>query len=130
MKKNHILVIILLAISTAVIISTTYSDNTYADFLEASNKEGKDFTVVGNLQKNKPIQYNPAVNPNLVSFYMLDKNNKEVKVILNQSKPQDMERSEDVVVKGRMKEGVFYATSILLKCPSKYAEENKFTVEG
>jgi cytochrome c-type biogenesis protein CcmE len=36
-----------------------------------------------------------------------------------------MEKSERVVLKGAVKEGVFNCTSILLKCPSKYKDDPK-----
>jgi cytochrome c-type biogenesis protein CcmE len=126
MKKHHILIVIVIAICVGVIVSSTSSVNQYADFARAAEFEGKEFTVVGSLSKQHQVEYNPGVNPNLVIFYMADKNGKEAKVVLNQSLPQDMDKSEDIVVKGRYKDNVFYASSILLKCPSKYAEENKF----
>lgn len=127
MKKYHILLIIVLAIVVSVLISTADSSSEYANFTKAQKYQETEFTIIGNLNKEKPIQYNPQTNPNLVTFYMTDKNGKELKVILNSSKPQDMERSEDVVVKGRYKDDVFYANTILLKCPSKYQEENEFS---
>ncbi len=126
MKKHHILIIIILAVCTAIIVSSTSSVSQYGDFAKASAFEGKEFTVVGNLNKEKPIDYNPVLNPNIVSFYMMDKKGKEFKVILNQSLPQDLDKSEEVVVKGKFRDDIFYAKTILLKCPSKYAEENKF----
>lgn len=126
MKKYHILLIIILAVIVGVFISTTESSSKYANFAEAQKYQDTDFTVIGNLNKDKPIAYNPQLNPNLVTFYMFDKEGKELKVILNSSKPRDMERSEDIVVKGRCRDNVFYANTILLKCPSKYAEENQF----
>jgi len=127
MKKYHILLMIVLAIVVSVFISTADSSSEYANFAEAQKNQETEFTVIGNLSKEKPINYNPQLNPNLVTFYMTDKQGKELKVVLNSSKPQDMERSEDVVVKGRCKDDVFYANTILLKCPSKYQEENEFS---
>ncbi len=127
MKKYHILLIIVLAIVVSVFISTADSSSEYANFAEAQKNQEIEFTVIGNLSKEKPINYNPQLNPNLVTFYMTDKQGKEFKVVLNSSKPQDMERSEDVVVKGRCKDDVFYANTILLKCPSKYQEINEFS---
>lgn len=126
MKNHHILLIIALAVAVGVLISTTTSSSEYASFSEASRRPDTQFTLVGNINKEKPIEYNPHVNPNLVTFYMIDKEGTEFKVILNSSKPQDMERSEDVVVKGRCGGDTFYANSILLKCPSKYVEKRKF----
>lgn len=127
MKKYHILLIIVLAIVVSVFISTADSSSEYANFTEAKKHQETEFTIIGNLNKEKPIEYNPQLNPNLVTFYMTDKQGKELKVILNSSKPQDMERSEDVVVKGRYKDDIFYANTILLKCPSKYQEGNEFS---
>lgn len=127
MKKSSIVLIIFLAISIGTLISTLSSGDTYADFYQAFSQPGQEYTVVGHLNKGKNIIYNPSVNPNLVSFYMIDKKGKESLVMLNQSKPQDMERSEDIVIKGSGQDSVFYAHTILLKCPSKYAEENKFS---
>jgi cytochrome c-type biogenesis protein CcmE len=127
MKKSSIVLIIFLAFSIGILISTVSSGETYADFYQAFSQPYKEYTVVGQLNKRKNIIYNPSVNPNLVSFYMIDKKGNESMVVLNQSKPQDMEKSEDIVIKGRGQDTVFYAHTILLKCPSKYAEENKFS---
>lgn len=127
MKKSSIVLIIFLAVTLATLISTMSSGESYADFKHAFSQADHEFTVVGRLNKEKGITYNPAIDPNIVSFYMIDKSGTESLVILNQSKPQDMERSEDVVIKGKGKDSVFYAHTILLKCPSKYAEENQFS---
>lgn len=126
MKKIHIIALGFIAISIAVIISSVGSADTYAAFQEAIQYEGENYTVVGNLDKNEPVKYNPLENANLVEFYMTDKEGTRMKVILNQSKPQDFEKSEEIVVKGNAQGGVFYANTILLKCPSKYIEEKEF----
>lgn len=44
-------------------------------------------------------------------------------MVLAKAKPQDFERSEQIVVTGSMKDNQFYADEILMKCPSKYKEE-------
>jgi cytochrome c-type biogenesis protein CcmE len=36
-----------------------------------------------------------------------------------------MEKSERIVLKGKVKDGYFDCTSILLKCPSKYKDDPK-----
>jgi cytochrome c-type biogenesis protein CcmE len=41
-------------------------------------------------------------------------------VVYSNAKPQDFEKSEKVVVIGSMKNDEFIASSLLLKCPSKY----------
>ena len=47
----------------------------------------------------------------------------EYKVVFDGAKPQDFELSEQIVVTGRMKDDTFIATDLLMKCPSKYKDE-------
>jgi len=54
---------------------------------------------------------------------MLDNNGESRKVIMKQAKPQDFERSESIVVTGELKNEVFVADEILMKCPSKYKDD-------
>jgi cytochrome c-type biogenesis protein CcmE len=44
-------------------------------------------------------------------------------VVYRNAKPQDIERTEKVVLIGNYKGDHFEASSILSKCPSKYNEE-------
>lgn len=120
MKKSHIILIVLIAISIGSIMATLSDSSTYASFKDAKNKPDREFKVVGTLIKEKEMAYNPHVNANIFSFYMLDREGNEMKVLLNKAKPQDFERSEQIVLIGKAKEDAFYAHEILLKCPSKY----------
>ena len=61
------------------------------------------------------------------SFIMVDQNNLEQEVIYNQPMPMDFLRSEQVVVVGSYKKNKFIADKILMKCPSKY-QENEIKV--
>jgi cytochrome c-type biogenesis protein CcmE len=45
------------------------------------------------------------------------------RVISNKPKPADLEQSERIVLKGRMKDDGFHCDDILLKCPSKYKDD-------
>ena len=56
--------------------------------------------------------------------YLIDENGKQQKVEYDEPMPQDFTKSEKVVVIGRYEGDVFKATKILLKCPSKYQEQN------
>ena len=67
--------------------------------------------------------YNPEKDPNLFSFYVTDKKGESKKVILKAAKPQDFELSEQIVVTGKMVGDEFIAKDVLLKCPSKYKDE-------
>ena len=55
---------------------------------------------------------------------MVDDEGKEQQVIYSQPMPPDFTRSEKVVVIGSYHGDVFNASKIILKCPSKYQEEN------
>ncbi len=122
MKKSSILGIVVIAVFIAIIISIYGDSSTYASFDEAQETEAE-LHVVGQLNKEKELVYNPTQNANYFSFYMLDEHGKECKVIFQGSKPQDFERSEQIVLTGKMVGEEFHASKILMKCPSKYNDQ-------
>ena len=122
MKKTHIIILLLIAISVRVIIARTADYTTYANFPDAKEK-GKSVNVVGYLAKDKEMVYDPQKDPNFFSFIMNDKEGNTCKVIYKGSKPQDFERSEQLVVKGKMDGEVFNCSEISMKCPSKYVND-------
>ena len=120
MKKVHIIGIIIIAVAIAAILTTLSNTSTYANFAEAAAAPGSEFHVVGKFNKDKESIYDPQVNANMFTFYMVDNKGTEKKVILNKNKPQDFERSEQIVLIGKMQGEEFVASDILMKCPSKY----------
>jgi cytochrome c-type biogenesis protein CcmE len=120
MKKTHIIAIIIVAAALGVIISTISNSSTYAPFSEAIAHPSSTYHIVGKVNKNKPFDYEPEVNANVFAFYLVDNNGTEKKVIYNGAKPQDFERSEQIVVIGKMNGDNFHCRQILMKCPSKY----------
>ncbi len=124
MKKASILILILIAAAIAVIISTFGQFSTYETFASASEKQGTVFHVVGFLDTVSGKQhYDPVKDPNHFTFYAKDKKGATHKVIFNGAKPQDFERSEQLVMKGYMKNGNFHCSQIQMKCPSKYEND-------
>ena len=123
-------VAIALVIGGIVILVTASGDmSTYSSFSEAG-KTGKKVRVVGELVQDKEFYYQPEIDPNYFSFFMTDVNGQEEKVVLLGKKPQDFELSEQIVLTGKMKDGEFVATDILLKCPSKYKDEELYLKEN
>jgi cytochrome c-type biogenesis protein CcmE len=131
MKKSHIIALGVIAVAIIMIISTVGDASTYSDFGAAQRlaEEGSSTSVhvVGELKKDadgniEGMLYQPSVDPNKFEFVMIDSLQRESKVVYMKPKPQDMEKSEKVVVVGNMnlKENYFLAEQILLKCPSKY----------
>lgn len=138
MKKSHIIALGVIAIAVIMIISTVGDASTYSDFNEARKlaEEGSKNSVhvVGELKKDalgniQGMVYEPSLDPNKFEFIMVDSMNFESKVVYLKPKPQDMEKSEKVVVVGSMnlEKNYFLAEQILLKCPSKY---NNPGIEG
>jgi len=50
-------------------------------------------------------------------------------VVFNGSKPQDIERSEQIVLTGKMDGDVFHASKILMKCASKNNHDQVEVIE-
>jgi cytochrome c-type biogenesis protein CcmE len=123
MKKTHIIAIVIIAIALGVLVYTMNNSATYADFAEAQDKPNKEFHVVGKVDKAKDQIYNPTVNADEFTFYLIDNKGAEQKVVLHKSKPQDFDKSEQIVLIGKMHEGAFHANDILMKCPSKYNDQ-------
>jgi cytochrome c-type biogenesis protein CcmE len=119
MKKSHIIGIIIIAVAIGAIISTFADSSTYASFTEAKESDSE-IHVVGQLVKGKELIYDPVKDANYFSFYMVDTKGEECKVVFAGTKPQDFERSEQIVLTGKMQNGEFHADKILMKCPSKY----------
>src|SRR4051812_34571781 len=118
MKKSYIIAMALIAIAVGAILSTVADSSTYASFSTAASHPKSEFHVVGKLNKEKPQDYNPQANADLFSFYMTDNEGKECHVFLNKTKPQDFDRSEQIVIIGKMKDKEFHASDVLMKCPS------------
>jgi cytochrome c-type biogenesis protein CcmE len=122
MKKSSIAGIIIIAIAICVIISTYADSSTYGSFTDAKTTD-TELHIVGQLNKEKELFYNPQQDANYFAFYMKDNKGQECKVVFNGSKPQDFERSEQIVLTGKMVGNEFHASKILMKCPSKYTKD-------
>ncbi len=120
MKKTHIVLLIVIAILIGFIISIASDYSHYESFKTLGENSTKEYQVVGFLVKEKEVTYNPEVDANRLEFFMRDNDGEVRKVIFLGSKPQDFERSEQIVLTGKMKDNTFLASSLLMKCPSKY----------
>ena len=90
--------------------------------LEADIKKAiKTIKATGSWVKEKNYQMDN--DRNLFSFYMKDYKGTELKVLYRGAMPNNFESSISVVVTGKYQNGVFHASDILTKCPSKYESE-------
>ncbi len=121
MNKNIIIAVVLIVAGILVFLSASKDVSTYANFKQAAL--GDKVKIVGQLAKDKPMVYDPQNSPNEFTFFMKDADGVEKKVVLQKPKPQDFEMSEQIVVTGELEGDTFVASEILMKCPSKYKDE-------
>ena len=119
MRKSAIIGLITIAICVGFLVSLNADTSNYSTFTEAA-KDSREFHVMGHWAKEKGTYYDALKDANHFSFYMKDEKNDVRKVVYSGTKPQDFERSEKLVLIGKMNKDVFYASKILMKCPSKY----------
>jgi len=123
MKRSYIIAIVMIAVAIGILISAAGDMSTYGTFTQAETS-GQKVKIAGELAKDKEMYYNPEEDPNYFSFFIRDSEGEERKVVLLAAKPQDFELSEQIVVTGKMNDdATFVATDLLMKCPSKYKDE-------
>ncbi len=122
MKKIHVIAIIMIGLAIVLLTQAADEMSTYSTFQDAI-KTGEKVKIAGQLSKDKEMVYNPQQDPNFFSFYVRDNDGIERKVVLKAAKPQDFERSEQIVITGKMQGDEFVASDLLMKCPSKYKDE-------
>ena len=126
MKRSHIIAITIIAIAVAMLVGSMYDSSTYANIAQAAAQPDEEFHVVGTLDRSQPVIYEPSTNASLTEFAINDLDGRNCRVRLAMPKPNDLDRSERVVPIGSMgPDGTFDAKDMLLKCPSKYNEENR-----
>ncbi len=118
MNKRYFLGILIIIIFLVVgFFAFMDSKIEYTNF-QAASQSHKLCQVKGSWLKDKESKFD--ANANQFIFYMKDENNYEMKVVLDGAKPNNFELAENIVAKGKVKDGYFHAKEVLTKCPSKY----------
>ncbi len=128
MKKTHIVLLVLIVGAIAALISLMPASgvdlmSSYETIASAKEKEGKFVHVVAKLDKRQPIEYDALKNPNYLRFTAVDSLGGTVQVVYKNAKPDNLEHSERLVMKGKMQGDQFECNEILMKCPSKYTDD-------
>lgn len=92
------------------------SISTYVNFEQAADMRSAH--VVGTWDDSK--KYGFSMESKQFTFHMKDKAGNVRRVIYPKTKPNNFEKADQLVVIGKMQNGVFYANEMLMKCPSKY----------
>lgn len=129
MKKTYLIAGLMIVLALFIMTRLIGEVTPYVDFATAEATVDGKVKIVGQLVKDKPMEWEPTRDPNYFSFFLRDQTGEEHKVVLLQGKPQDFELSEQIVLTGRMTEDYFLAREVQLKCPSKYKDEESFLKE-
>ena len=105
-------------------VASITSTSRSVDFATAFADPGTEYKVSGTLAVDFPVEYDPQVNTSLTKFHLTDKSGAVHEVWLEKAKPTGLERSESIDLYGKAGDGHFRATEMLMKCPSKYNEQN------
>lgn len=131
MKNTSAISIVFISIIVIIIISTFGDASTYVTFSKAKNvyESGSltKFHVVGKLNKDEENNIEGLKKGDdkmSFTFQMIDEDGMKENVFYGEPMPADFLLSEQVVVIGGYENNTFVADNILLKCPSKYTEEN------
>ena len=125
MKRTHIVILIAIAIGIGTLIMMSVDFSTYDTIASARAKQGKFVHMIARIDKSVPLDYNPAKDPNYLSFVATDSVGEKTRVIYHDTKPPELEQTDRIVLEGRMEGDVFECKNILLKCPSKYKDDKK-----
>lgn len=123
MKKTQLILLIGIAACIGVLLSFLKTTSTYDTIATARDKSGQFVHVMAKLDKSSPIEYDALKNPNYLRFAAVDSLGARMVVQYNNAKPENLEMSDRLVLKGRYNDGVFYCKEIQTKCPSKYKEQ-------
>lgn len=118
MKPKYIIGMILAGVIAVVAVTFALnSQQTYVTLTQAV-ESGNKVQVRGTWVKEKGADYNAAEN--IFRFTIRDEAGKTMPVEYREAKPNNFELAEEIVVGGRVENGMFMAKTLLTKCPSKY----------
>lgn len=123
MKPKIIIgVISIVAFTSLLMYNFGNSISTYVNFEEAENRSVSH--VIGTWDSSEAHGFSmEAMN---FSFYMKDQDGNSRRVVYPRPKPNNFEQATQLVVIGEMRNSVFHANEMLMKCPSKYNENPEF----
>lgn len=128
MKPRLILSTIAITLFTSLLLyNFGNSISTYTDFESATGRTSTSIHVVGQWDKTRPAAF--SAESKSFSFHMNDEKGNTRRVIYGQAKPSNFDQADKLVVIGEMRNDIFYARDMLLKCPSKYNDGREAAFE-
>ncbi len=123
MKTKHIIALVVAVVFIAVAAFALVDNKIdYSDFDKAATN-GRRAQVSGTYVKEKGSKYD--IQSNTFSFMMKDQQGREMQVKYAGVRPNNFELAPAVVCVGKVENGVFVASDIQTKCPSRYEGSGK-----
>lgn len=119
-------VIAIVIFTSLLFLNFGNSISTYVGFAQAAGTD-KTCHVVGAWDKSQPTEF--SMDTKTFSFLMADEHGVSRKVIYSKPKPSNFDEADKIVVIGKMQGETFYASDMLLKCPSKYNDGSEAQFE-
>lgn len=123
MKNKYLFggIIIIVFLGIMIYLFTQTNVQYESSFIKVM-QSGKTVKATGSWLKER--NYELDKQNKTFSFYMKDESGNIMKVVYQGVMPNNFESSTSIVVTGKYSDGVFHATDILTKCPSKYQEQS------
>lgn len=118
MKPKYIVGGVVGGVVAVVAVAFALSSQSAYVALDDALQSGEHVQVRGTWVKEEGADYN--AEENLFRFTLRDEDGKTMPVEYRDAKPNNFELAEEIVVGGRVEDGVFKAKTLLTKCPSKY----------
>lgn len=122
MKPKLIIGVISIVFFTSLLMyNFGNSISTYVNFVDAADRPTAH--VVGVWDDSQ--EYGFSRETMQFSFYMKDQDGNVRRVVYPRPKPNNFEQATQLVVIGEMRNNVFHANDMLMKCPSKYNDPSQ-----
>lgn len=123
MKPKLIIGIISIVLFTSLLMyNFGNSISTYVNFEQAEGRATSH--VVGTWDNTQDYGFSRETMQ--FTFHMKDQDGNIRRVVYAKPKPNNFEQATQLVVIGELRNNVFYANEMLMKCPSKYNENPEF----
>ncbi len=123
MKPKLIIGIISIVLFTSLLMyNFGNSISTYVNFEQAEGRSTSH--VVGTWDNTQDYGFSRETMQ--FTFHMKDQDGNVRRVVYAKPKPNNFEQATQLVVIGELRNNVFYANEMLMKCPSKYNENPEF----
>lgn len=106
---------------TGMVYTFVSQASPYVTVAQAQRMDGNRLHLAGDMIKGT---VSVAIHDRKVRFTLRDDEGDYIPVVYHGAPPANMGTATRVVVIGGVKEGVFIANDMLLKCPSKYESKN------